>query len=194
MPKAFMEYEDANGDGKVSGLEFKGPQSDFDFFDVNGDGMIEFSEAPVPGNLPAGLDSEVRGGDQKDSSGSRSASGSPVNNAVGTVTLNGIVFDLYNNYDFFTWKDLPADVNYERSPLATFTGPDGATHYYEAVYVSSVNLNWFQAAFLAQDAGGYLASITSAEENAFVFNLVSDKKFFWFFPHTLREAKPIIMK
>ncbi len=56
------------------------------------------------------------------------------------------------------------------------------THHYEAIYVPSGNLNWFQAAYLAQDAGGYLTSITSKEENTFVFDLVSDEKYFWRFP------------
>lgn len=49
------------------------------------------------------------------------------------------------------------------------------------VYVENGNLNWYQAAWLAQDAGGYLASINSAEENSFVFALVDDEKYFWSF-------------
>jgi hypothetical protein len=89
-----------------------------------------------------------------------------------TVTINGVEFEIA--YELFTWDELPDDVIYERQPIQIFTGDDGVTRSYEAVYVSSGNLNWYQAAFLAQDAGGYLASITSEEENTFVFNLVDD--------------------
>ncbi len=98
------------------------------------------------------------------------------------VTINSINFEVSGAYKFFTWKELPSDVIYERQPVQLFTNPTGDTHYYETIYVSSGNLNWFQAAYLAQDSGGYLVSITSKEENTFVFNLVSDEKYFWKFP------------
>lgn len=77
---------------------------------------------------------------------------------------------------------LTSDVIYKRQEVKTFTNPKGEIHFYEVVYVSSGNLNWYQAAYLADDAGGYLASVTSKEENAFVFDLVSDQKYFWIFP------------
>ena len=113
-------------------------------------------------------------------------SGAPIKNITSneaqTVAINAINFEVSAAYNFFTWKELPSDVRYERQPVQSFTSPDEDTHYYEAIYVSSGNLNWFQAAYLAQDAGGYLASITSREENAFVFNLVSNEKYFWHFP------------
>jgi len=97
-----------------------------------------------------------------------------------TVTINSIDFEI--PYEMFTWDELPSDVIYERQPVKAYTNSDGVTHYYEVVYVESGNLNWYQAAYLAQDAKGYLASITSEGENTFVFNLVSDKKYFWSFP------------
>jgi len=96
-----------------------------------------------------------------------------------TATINDIDFEI--TYELFTWSDLPSDVVYERQPVQSYTDTDGTTHWYEAVYVESGNLNWYQAANLAQDAGGYLASITSEDENNFVFNLVSDEKYFWSF-------------
>lgn len=96
------------------------------------------------------------------------------------VTINGIDFEI--SYPVFTWDELPEDVIYERQAIQTFTNPANDTHYYEVIYVSSGNLNWYQAAYLAQDAGGYLASITSEDENTFVFELVSDEKYFWSFP------------
>lgn len=96
-----------------------------------------------------------------------------------TATINGVDFEI--TYELFTWANLPADVIHERQPVQSYTNADGVTHYYEAVYVSSGNLNWYQAANLAQNAGGYLASITSEGENSFVFDLVSDEKYFWAF-------------
>jgi|GEM_PF-1349409 len=96
-----------------------------------------------------------------------------------TETINSVDFEI--NYELFTWDDLPADVVYERQPVQTYTDEDGVTHSYEAIYVESGNLNWYQAANLAQDAGGYLASINSEGENEFVFEQVSDEKYFWCF-------------
>jgi len=49
-----------------------------------------------------------------------------------------------------------------------------AGHYYSAVYVSTGNVSWVQAAYLAEKLGGYLASINSSTENDFVFSLVDD--------------------
>jgi len=161
MKKNFMKIEDKNGDGKVTTDECGCPPNEFEILDKDKDGAIDYSEAPAS---------------LKDLGHLNTASSSF------SITLNGVVFKLNRQYDFFTWKNLPSDVKYERMPVKEFTGPDGVTHYYEAVHLPSGNLNWFQAAYLAQDAGGYLASITSEEENSFVFSLVSDEKFFWFFP------------
>jgi len=52
----------------------------------------------------------------------------------------------------------------------------GNGHYYEAVYEPS-GITWAQAKAAAEQAGGYLASITSSDENAFVYALVTDPKF-----------------
>ena len=54
----------------------------------------------------------------------------------------------------------------------------GNNHWYDVVFLNPV-LEWEQARDLAQDSGGYLASLTSAEENEFVWhflnsNLVGD--------------------
>ena len=81
------------------------------------------------------------------------------------LTINGVNFDV--DYDVFTWDTLPSDVIYERETVQSYTNSDGVTHYYEAVCVTSGNLNWYQAAYLAQDAGGYLACPTDADENTF---------------------------
>lgn len=91
-----------------------------------------------------------------------------------TFTVNYPIFDSFD--------DLPDDVDYVRGPIQSFERPEGETHYYEVVRVDSMNVSWVQAALLAQAEGGYLASMTSPEENAFVFSLVDDDKYFWEFP------------
>jgi len=51
----------------------------------------------------------------------------------------------------------------------------GNSHWYEAVVVTSpYGISWEQAELQAEARGGYLATITSAEENALVFGLVDD--------------------
>ena len=55
MPKAFMAHEDANGDGKVTPDEYKGPPDHWTFFDKNEDGFITIDEAARPDNLPPGM-------------------------------------------------------------------------------------------------------------------------------------------
>ncbi len=49
-------------------------------------------------------------------------------------------------------------------------------HYYEAVYVPE-GITWDAARVAALVRGGHLVTITSAEENVFVFGLVQDPKF-----------------
>ncbi len=56
-------------------------------------------------------------------------------------------------------------------PLA---GPSG--HYYMAVYTPN-GITWNNAQKYALVHGGYLATITSKEENNFVFSLINDAKF-----------------
>ncbi|WED24099.1 hypothetical protein L3Q72_22990 [Vibrio sp. JC009] len=102
--------------------------------------------------------------------------------ATQTVTINSVDFKVADYYDFFTWETLPSDVLYEKEPLQTFTNTNGDKHYYHVVYLPNGNLNWFQAAKLAEEAGGYLASITSEAENNFLFNLIDDPKYFFQFP------------
>jgi|GEM_PF-1501706 len=52
----------------------------------------------------------------------------------------------------------------------------GNGHMYEAVYVPE-GISWTSAEAAAERAGGHLATITSAEENQFVFSLVDDPKY-----------------
>lgn len=151
---------DSDNDGKLSKTEVKGPlQNDFSKIDTNDDGFIskeELEKAPKPGQ----------------------------NKKVGNqqIKINGVEFTVSAAYQFFSWDNLPDDVELERQPIKTFTNTNGDTHYYEAIYNKNGNLNWFQATKLAENKGGYLACITSKEENDFVFSLVDDEKYFWRFP------------
>ena len=62
------------------------------------------------------------------------------------------------------------------APIQWTVASGGNGHWYEGVYVGS-NTLWTYANAVATAKGGYLASITSAAENSFVTNLVSDLKY-----------------
>ena len=55
----------------------------------------------------------------------------------------------------------------------------GNGHCYEAVLVGEVGITWSDAQAASIARGGYLTTITSAEENSFVFSLVSGDSRFW---------------
>jgi hypothetical protein len=63
------------------------------------------------------------------------------------------------------------------SPVQWTTGPGANGHFYEVV--GSPGISWDDAQAAAIAAGGYLATITSPEENAFVFSLVNNP-IYWF--------------
>ncbi len=54
----------------------------------------------------------------------------------------------------------------------------GNGHFYEGVHSASA-VTWESAQSLAVDRGGYLVTLTSAAENAFVLSLVDDTSAFW---------------
>lgn len=54
----------------------------------------------------------------------------------------------------------------------------GNGHWYEAVYVPD-GIGWDAARLAAENAQGYLATSSSDAENAFIFDLIGDPKF-WF--------------
>lgn len=61
--------------------------------------------------------------------------------------------------------------------------PSGTTewdngHCYQAILAPG--LSWDDAQTACEERGGHLVTITSAEENAFVFSLVSGNEAFWF--------------
>ncbi|MGB5446031.1 MAG: hypothetical protein WBM99_11060, partial [Psychromonas sp.] len=72
-----------------------------------------------------------------------------------------------------------APVSIERNEVSSFKLPNGDIHWYEPILVTEKGINWVQAKALAEQAGGYLATITSEQENLFVFNLIADEKY-WF--------------
>jgi len=50
-------------------------------------------------------------------------------------------------------------------------------HCYEAILDQ---VTWYEAKAACENLGGYLVTITSAQENEFVFNLVKDNNAFWY--------------
>src|SRR5688572_4259498 len=74
-----------------------------------------------------------------------------------------------------TWL---AALTLEAAPVVWNSGPGANNHTYEAVLVPG-GISWEDAEAAAVSRGGHLASITSADENAFVFALVSGNNAFW---------------
>ncbi len=68
------------------------------------------------------------------------------------------------------------DVSSESIQWLVSEGGNG--HIYQAVSVSA-GITWDDAKLAAEAAGGHLATLTSAAENDFVFNLVADYPEFW---------------
>ncbi len=79
--------------------------------------------------------------------------------------------------DVYTFDNAPVEII--REGISSLTLPNGETHYYEVIYLPEGGVNWVQAKNLAIEAGGYLVSLHSDEENEFVFSLIEDEKY-WF--------------
>jgi hypothetical protein len=87
-----------------------------------------------------------------------------------------------------TWNNLSADnpnpkgfvIKWNSQPpaLTQWTGVGANDHWYLAVYAPG-GLSWDAARAAAALRGGYLATVTSAEENNFIFSLVNDWKFWY---------------
>ena len=78
----------------------------------------------------------------------------------------------------YTFNDAPVEVvRWDAS--GDFILANGEAHSYEVVYLPEGGINWVQARYLAEEAGGYLATVTSDEEAEFLLNLVQDEKY-WF--------------
>jgi hypothetical protein len=56
----------------------------------------------------------------------------------------------------------------------------GNGHWYEPVLAQTRNITWTEARDEAAARGGYLATISSAEENSFVYGLFEGNPDFWF--------------
>lgn len=138
------------------------------------EGFYDLSGMPETGMYPQGGPKPGEGAIPGPRPGAENVVAEEVMVGPATFTVNYPIFD-----DF---ASLPDDVVYVREPIQSFERPEGGTHYYEVVLVDSMNISWVQAAILAEAEGGYLASLTSPEENAFVFGLVDDDKYFWEFP------------
>ncbi|MDQ5908136.1 MAG: hypothetical protein QG599_227 [Pseudomonadota bacterium] len=92
----------------------------------------------------------------------------------------------------YTLSNLP--VSLVRGTPQTFTRPEGGTHWYEAVYLPDSGLNWLQARALAEEAGGYLATITSNAEGEHIFSLIDDPKYWyqWDSTHSYVMSGPFL--
>ncbi len=66
----------------------------------------------------------------------------------------------------------------------------GNGHYYQPV-VAPAGISWTAASSAAQAMGGYLVTVTSAAENAFVFSLI-DAPGYWFSGSTVHNYGPWI--
>jgi hypothetical protein len=86
---------------------------------------------------------------------------------------------MLRNFSFFTAFCLVCFIGVVSASAAAVQWPvsaGGNDHWYEAFYVPN-GLSWTDARDAAIAKGGYLACISSAEENSFVYGLVSDPKF-----------------
>ena len=88
-----------------------------------------------------------------------------------SVTSSDISFDLALVANF---SSIPAKVNFARWPA--FLGGNG--HYYESVAVPA-GITWDAASAAAANRGGYLATVTSPEENALLFQLIKGRPELW---------------
>ena len=64
------------------------------------------------------------------------------------------------------------------APVQWTTGDGANGHWYDAVLVTE-GISWNDAKIAAEASGKYLATITSEEENNFVYSLFFDKPEFW---------------
>jgi hypothetical protein len=67
--------------------------------------------------------------------------------------------------------------------------PDGSVHYYEAV-AAPAGINWAAASDSAARPGGYLATLTSQDENDFVFGLLCSYRYWYSRPGSHFWAGP----
>lgn len=137
------------------------------------EGFYDLSDMPETGMYPQGGPRPGQGGN---SGRPPARQVTPEDVVVGPATFS-VTYPIFDDF-----ASLPDDVVYARQPIQSFERPEGGTHYYEVVLVESMNISWVQAAILATSEGGYLASLSSPEENAFVFSLVNDDAYFWQFP------------
>ena len=68
------------------------------------------------------------------------------------------------------------------SPIRWEVSDGGNGHWYEGIVVGTEGISWFDAQADAVVLGGYLACITSAEENEFVITSVADNPDLWHNP------------
>jgi len=84
--------------------------------------------------------------------------------------------DLQDRYTYAPIKGYVVEYEEATYPVRWFSADGGNGHSYKAVAVAG-GITWDAARQAAEMAGGYLATVTSEQENGFVFGLVTDERF-----------------
>jgi hypothetical protein len=114
-------------------------------------------------------------------------SGEPNNNdpTYGEDYAYMVGYDHPNGTDFWydgsiITADIASVIEWDQDPrIKQWRIEDGGNgHWYEAVAAPD-GISWFDAAFSARYSGGYLATLTSAEEDQFVSFTVADPEYLW---------------
>ena len=69
----------------------------------------------------------------------------------------------------------------QATPIQWAVSDGGNGHWYEAVYAQN-GIDWYNAKSATEIHGGYLATVSSATENSFLFGLVTDYKYWTYMP------------
>jgi hypothetical protein len=92
---------------------------------------------------------------------------------VGTVVVRASQF---GNTNYFAAPDVDQTFHVNRSQWLVSAGGNG--HFYEVV-PAPLGVIWSNAESAAENKGGYLATITSSNENDFIFGLVNSNSNLW---------------
>lgn len=95
--------------------------------------------------------------------------------APGLAQLNDLGNEDPATSPIYSFNNVPVPL--ERGAAVEYTLLNFEVHSYEVVYLPEGGLNWTQAKALAQEAGGYLATVHSPSENTFVYGQVAGDRF-----------------
>jgi MBG domain (YGX type)/Lectin C-type domain len=92
---------------------------------------------------------------------------------VGTVVIRASQF---GNTNYYAAPDVDRSFKVSRSQWQLNAGGNG--HFYEVVRTPG-GITWSNAQAAAENKGGYLATITSSNENEFVYNMIANNTNLW---------------